>query len=303
MNLLYVNAFKRVSLRYNVVLGIRAPNPLGEALLRDGYPAKNFHMKAKSSSTGPTAGFIAEKPIYSKLPISSYDKQSDYLASSFQKGAKAIDLKISQSRINELIETGNLTTHGGGRYSANYPSGRYFFVIRNNGQVLDAELNPVRVMTNPKESGIEYIDSRPVTADYDLFCIIPRRNQSNNIRPLRVSPKLLRGSFNLDFLKPKALPGQNEDVNMGNLHYFGRTIINSLNREIAFEGYRGGKLVFHNDETGNPFSPGFDVTDKPIFIHPVGYVFQIHSLSELRYFYERLRREGYAPEYSPVFGF
>lgn len=72
VNLLYVNAFKRVSLRYNVVLGIRAPNPLGETLLREGYPSKNFHMKAKSSPTGPTAGLIAEKPIYSKVPISSY---------------------------------------------------------------------------------------------------------------------------------------------------------------------------------------------------------------------------------------
>ncbi|WP_353620543.1 DNA gyrase [Enterobacter sp. Cy-643] len=116
-------------------------------------------------------------------------------------------------------------------------------------------------------------------------------------------PKLIRGNFNLDYLKPKALPGQDEDVNMGNLHLFGKTIINTLNIEITSEGYRGGKLVWHNDETGNPFSPGFDVTDKPIFVHPVGDVIQIHSLSELRCFYGQLRREGYAPEYSPAFGF
>lgn len=303
MNLLYVNAFKRVSLKYNVVLGIRAPNPLGETLLREGYPSKNFHMKAKSSPTGPTAGFIAEKPIYSKVPISSYSKQSNYIASSVQKQAKAIDLKISQSRINELIKTGNLTSHGGGRYSAEYPSGRQYFVIRGNGQVLDDKLNPVRVMTNPKESGIEYTDPRPITADYDLFSIIPKENQSVNVRPLTAAPKLLRGNFNLDFLKPNALPGQDEDVNMGNLHFFGKTIVNALNREIVSEGYRGGKLVWHNDETGNPFSPGFDIADKPIFVHPIGSVLQIHSLNELRNFYERLRREGYAPEYSPIFGF
>lgn len=303
VNLLYVNAFKRVSLRYNVVIGIRAPNPLGETLLREGYPSKNFHMKAKSSPTGPTAGLIAEKPIYSKVPISSYSKQSNYLTSAVQKGAKAIDLRISKSRINELIKTGNLTSDGGEHYSAEYPSGRQKFIIKDDGQVFDDKLNPVRVMTNPKESGIEYTDSRAITADYDLFSIIPRINQSVNIRPLTSSPKLLRGNFNHDFLKPKALPGQNEDVNMGNLHFFGKTIVNTLNREITSEGYRGGKLVWHNDETGNPFSPGFDIADKPIFVYPAGQVIQIYSLGELLNFYGQLRQEGYAPEYSPIFGF
>lgn len=303
MDLLYVDAFKRVSRRYNVVLGIRAPNPLGETLLREGYPSKNFHMKAKSSPTGPTAGFIAEEPIYSKVSTSSYSKQSNYLASAVQKGAKAIDLKISQSRINELITTGNLTSYGGGRYSADYPGGRRYFFINDNGQVFDDQFNPVRVMTNPNETGIEYADTRPITADYDLFSIIPRENQSINVRPLKTPPKLLRGQFNLDFLKPKALPGQDEDVNMGNLHFFGKTIVKALNTEIVSEGYGGGKLVWHNDETGNPFSPGFDISDKPIFVHPVGDVTQVHSLNELLHFYGQLRREGYAPEYSPIFGF
>lgn len=303
VNLLYINAFKRVSMRYNVVIGIRNPNPLGETLLREGYPSKNFHMKAKSSPTGPTAGFIAEKPIYSKVPASSYSKQSHYLASAVQKGAKAIELRISKGRINELIKTGNLNSHGCGHYSAKYPSGLQKFFIKDDGLVLDDKLNPVRVMTNPKESGSESASSLPITADYDLFAIIPRTNQSINIRPLSTRPKLVKGNFNIDFLKPKALPGQSEDVNMGNVHFFGKTIINALNREIVSEGYRGGKLVWHNDETGNPFSPGFDIADKPVFTHPMGYVIQIHSLSDLRNFYVRLRQEGYAPEYSPIFGF
>lgn len=107
VNLLYVEAFKRVSSEYKVVLGIRAPNSLGETLFREGYPSKNFHMKAKSSPKGPTAGFIAGKTIYSKVPTTSYSKQSNYLASDIKKGAKAINLKISKSRMNELINTGN----------------------------------------------------------------------------------------------------------------------------------------------------------------------------------------------------
>lgn len=303
MNLLYANAFKKVAWRYKVVIGIRAPNPLGETLLREGYPSKNFHMKAKSSPTGPTAGFIAEKSIYSKIPASFYSKQTDYLQSAVKKGAKAIDLSISKSRINELINSGNLFSHGDGLYSAEYPSGRQKFIIKDDGQVLDDKFNPVRVMTNPNESGVEETTSQPITADYDLFSIIPRVNQSINVRPLISSPKLLRGNFKHDFLKPKALTGEDEDANMGNLHFFGKTIVNALNKEIFSEGYDGGKLVWHNDETGNPFSPGFDIADKPIFVNPVGHVIQIYSLGELLNFYGQLRREGYAPEYSSIFGF
>lgn len=302
-DLLYADAFKRVAMKYNVVLGIRMPNPLGKALLNEGYPSKNFHMKAKSSQTGPTAGFITEDPIYSKVLPSSYRKQSDYVASAVKKGAVAIDLKISNERITELINTGHLTDTGKGHYYAEYPSGRQHFIINDRGEVFDNKSNPVRVMTNPPESGSNFADPRPITADYDLFSIIPNVNQSVNIRPLTASPKLLWGSFKHDFLRPKGLPGQDEDANMGNLHFFGMTIVQALNKEIAAEGYKGGKLVWHNDETGNPFSPGFDIADKPIFVHPAGYLIQVHSKAELLDFYAQLRREKYAPEYSPVFGF
>ncbi|AAM85585.1 hypothetical protein [Yersinia pestis] len=115
--------------------------------------------------------------------------------------------------------------------------------------------------------------------------------------------KLLRGDFSLPFTSPKGKNGMSEDVNMGNLHHFGKTIVNSLNKEINAEGYAGGKLVWHNDEAGNPFSPGFDENDKPIFFLPSGGMFQAKNKSELLGFYSRLRRSGYTPEHSPIFGF
>lgn len=303
VNLLYINAFKRVSAKYNVVIGIRAPNPLGETLLREGHPSKNLHMKAKSSPTGPTAGFIAQKAIYSKVSISDYNKHNIHIASAVQMGAKAIDLIITKPRINELIATGNLKRHGGESYSADYPSGKHYFIIKNDGRVLDDKLNPIRVMSNPKEIGAEFVDPRAITADYDLFSIIPKKNQSVNIRPLKIAPKLLRGNFNQDFLKPKRSPGFDVDVNMGNLHFFGKIIINSINKEIISDGYRGGKLVWHGEEIGNPFSMGFNISDKPIFIHPFGNVVQIYSLHDLLNFYNNLKLEGFVPEYSPAFGF
>ncbi|CAQ84282.1 conserved hypothetical protein [Photorhabdus asymbiotica] len=70
-------------------------------------------------------------------------------------------------------------------------------------------------MTNASEVGGTEINSKSITTDYDLFSIFP----------------------SLDFMKIKSVNGQDEDVNMGNLHYFGKVIINSLNQEINNEGY------------------------------------------------------------------
>nr|ELA0225361.1 RHS repeat protein [Klebsiella aerogenes] len=301
--LLYSPAFKRTAKKYNVIIGIRDPNPLGETLLKEGFPSKNFHMKAKSSPTGPTAGFIAEDPIYSKVSPSEYKKQKASIDKAKALGSKSISLSISNSRVNELIDTGNLNALGGNRYSAKYPSGTQEFKIENNGGILNSEGKPVKVMTNPPEIGGAKANSLPITADYDLFTIIPSINQSYNERPLTVPQRLLRGNFSLPFISPKGKNGMSEDVNMGNLHHFGKVIIGNLNNEINAEGYAGGKLVWHNDETGNPFSPGFDENDKPIFFLPSGDTFQAKNKSELLEFYSRLRRSGYAPEYSPIFGF
>jgi insecticidal toxin complex protein TccC len=301
--LLYSQAFKRTAKKYNVIIGVRAPNPLGETLLKEGFPSKNFHMKAKSSPTGPTAGFIAEDPVYSKVSPSAYKKQKASIDKAKALGSESISLSISKSRVNELIDTGNLNALGGNRYSAKYPSGTQEFEIKNNGGVLNSEGKPVKVMTNPPEIGGGKVNSLPITADYDLFTIIPSINQSYNERPLTVPQRLLGGNFSLPFTSPKGNNGMSEDVNMGNLHHFGKVIVGNLNKEINAEGYAGGKLVWHNDETGNPFSPGFDENDKPIFFLPSGDTFQAGNKSELLDFYSRLRRSGYASEYSPIFGF
>jgi insecticidal toxin complex protein TccC len=301
--LLYSQAFKRTAKKYNVIIGVRAPNPLGETLLKEGFPSKNFHMKAKSSPTGPTAGFIAEDPIYSKVSPSAYKKQKASIDKAKALGSESISLAISKSRVNELIDAGNLKSLGRNRYSAKYPSGTQEFEIENNGRVLNSDGEPVKVMTNPPEIGGEKINSLPITADYDLFAIIPSNNQSYNERPLTVPQRLLASNFSLPFTSPKGKSGMSEDVNMGNLHHFGKVIIGNLNKEINAEGYAGGKLVWHNDETGNPFSPGFDENDKPIFFLPSGETFQAKNKSELLDFYSRLRGSGYAPEYSPIFGF
>ncbi|MGK0602903.1 anthrax toxin-like adenylyl cyclase domain-containing protein [Yokenella regensburgei] len=318
VHLLYSDAFSRVAEKYNVVIGIRAPNPLGESLLREGYPSKNFHMKAKSSATGPTAGFITENPEYSKV-AAEYElqnKQKKAIDAARAKGAKAVPLTISEDRIKELMNTGDLKCENG-LYWADYPTGRKEFQIKGTGLVFDEQGLPVMVMTNAPEYRTKDkapppdADPKPITADYDLFTIIPRENQSNNVRPLTLPQKSLRKTddFVFDkkfsgkgFFSPVSLPDKDEDRDMGNMHMFGQTIMKALNKEIELDGYKGGKLVWHNDETGNPFSPGLNMADKPIFIFPDGRIVQVHSINELRSLYNEIRKKGFIPEYSPIFG-
>ncbi len=82
---------------------------------------------------------------------------------------------------------------------------------------------------------------------------------------------------------------------MGNISHYTRTIVKSLNKAAQNEGYQGGALVWHGDEANNPFSPGFDPNDKPIFFVPGKKPVQIHTKQELDKFQEELKREGYSP--------
>lgn len=301
--LLYGNAFRRVAARYQVVLGVRCPNPLGDTLLREGAPSKNFHMKAKSSPTGPTAGYIAEDPRYSKLTPTAYAQQRRYIEQAVAKGAQAQALVLSASRLRELLDKGELSRTADGRYAAAYPGGTCVFTIDAQGRVYDENMNPVNVMTNAPEVGAPPTELRPITADYDLFAIIPRAQQSYNPTPMSAAPQLRRGSFDVSFLRSPPPRGGPMDPNRGNLHHFASVIIDRLNREAGICGYTGGKLVWHGDETNNPFSPGFDPKDRPIFFLPDGSSVQVLSQPDLLAFYAKLKSQGYSPDYSPRFGF
>ncbi|MGV3344971.1 anthrax toxin-like adenylyl cyclase domain-containing protein [Enterobacteriaceae bacterium LUAb1] len=300
---LFHHSFQQVANKYNVIIGVREPNPASITLLREGNPSKNFHMKAKSSITGPTAGFITEEARYSKCQPVYYQQHNDYIKKAKQEGALAVDLIISKNRIIELITNQHLYYADGERYIAYYHGQPEIFFIDKYGKVLDTHGNPVKVMTNPPEKGQHHINKMPVTADYDLFTIIPRENQSYNIRPRVLVPRLLRGQFSLEFMQPKLCGPGKEDVNMGNIHVFAMVIINSLNKEIANEGYQGGKLIWHGEETGNPYSRGFDENDRPIFFLPNKQAYQVRSKSHLQYFYSILKSIGFSPEYNPAFGF
>jgi hypothetical protein len=91
------------------------------------------------------------------------------------------------------------------------------------------------------------------------------------------------------------------DADLGNFHYYGETIKNALNLRITQEGYRGGLLVHHGDETSNPFSPGQDFPIR--FIVPQHRAMLVKNNRQLLNAYQLFRQLGYGVEINPAFSF
>ncbi|GAL13901.1 putative insecticidal toxin complex [Vibrio astriarenae] len=118
--LLYTTAFQKTADKYNVVIGLRSPNHIGQMHLELGHPSKNFHIKAKSSNTGPTAGFIPEKALYSKVSINEKSKHDKCILESIKKGAKLVKLNLKECQIIQLLKHNKLKQVNRYKYRATY---------------------------------------------------------------------------------------------------------------------------------------------------------------------------------------
>lgn len=55
----------------NCIISFRSVDNSATELIESGYPTKGFHIKGKSASWGPQAGFICEEQRFSKLEDAS----------------------------------------------------------------------------------------------------------------------------------------------------------------------------------------------------------------------------------------
>ncbi|WP_163835625.1 anthrax toxin-like adenylyl cyclase domain-containing protein [Spartinivicinus ruber] len=324
--LVFDHSIQTIVNQYNTVLAIRSPNKHSIGLLLEGYASKNFHIKAKSSAGGPTAGFIVTNPKLSKVRhqgAKDLEKQQLQITDAIDEGAKQIQLELSSERIKYLAEEElvEIISHNGstqiikGLYGEN--DHEYFQLQKTddntwalfhlpefNSLEIPGKPTPVMGLTNPPVTGItEPIGAKAaVTADYDLFGIWPTINQSNNPRPLNTAPRLLRGEVGRGYVTHLRHHGTSckEDQHMGNIHTYGKHIIKHLNKAVKLAGYLGGNLFHHNDESGNPFSPG---QDYPIVVfipkHPHPYL--VSSDDELKAAYQLLEARGFYIERNPAF--
>ncbi len=317
--LLYSDAIQKTANKYKVIIGLRAPNKLGQLHLKEGHPSKNFHIKAKSSATGPTAGFITEKALYSKVAQNheSIAKHNSNIQDSLSKHGKLVPLILSLAQIRQAIEEDLMIKVDAKSYKAEYHKVSTIFTINDDGMVFDLD-GPVKVLTNPPEKGIvkrrtsivQNLD-QPVTADYDLFSIFPHKNNANNMLAQDCAPRFQGKELSAKNEKykdavnkitaPKKSQGQMH-ADKGNIHFFGEVIIDDLNVNVKADGYQGGLLFWHGDETHNPYSPGLDMKgDKPIFFIPNEPARQIFTRAQLEAFYKEINQKGYVAEVSARF--
>ncbi|KAB7680135.1 hypothetical protein GBN23_06595 [Plesiomonas shigelloides] len=306
-SLLYSDAFQYCADLYNVIIGLRYPSEIGQLHLKEGAPSKNFHVKAKSSVSGPTAGFIPEKALYSK----KMDGHKRYIMHALERGAKLVNLYLSPTQVNALLNSKLLyRSFIEDRYWAEYHGQKEFFRIDDKGAVYDINNEHVKVLTNPPEietrRNVCVITEKAITADYDLFDFILHKNQIDR-RPLSVPPRYINNRakealsyFSGNITKPQRLHGD-ESRDKGNVSFFEEVVIDTLNKMISNAGYRGGVLVWHNDEAHNPFSPGFNPGDKPVFFIPQNKPRQVFSFEQLNALYQEFKSQGYQAKLSDRF--
>ncbi|MFM0069038.1 anthrax toxin-like adenylyl cyclase domain-containing protein [Paraburkholderia aspalathi] len=313
--ILFQEAFQQVANERDVVIGIREPNALGAPLLLEGYASKSFYIKAKSSVSGPTAGFVAMHPAFGKLGAEGEQQQQEYIDKTLLNKAGKVPLRLSDQRVEELRSQQLMSPDPSDTaVSADYGSTRHEFTLQRRDDVPDlpwAVLHrcgePVDILSNPERIGGPVGAKAAVTADYDLFGLFPRLNRAYNIRPLNPVARLvgrniagIKGHANA-YLDKIRCTGRDEDPDLGNMHFYGQTIKDALNARIKLHGYSGGILVHHNDESGNPFSPGQDFPIR--FIVPCGTAILVRNRSQLLSAYRWFRNMGYHVEINPAFAF
>lgn len=309
--------FTEVASAHNAVLASRELNPLCEGLLREGHASKGFHIKAKSCDWGPMAGMVLVNPRHSKER--NLAKQQGYIDKALEHGAGQQQVFVSSQRLMELSTLGLINQRKNGvtateiEISASSRSGASGeFIARRVGnqepiwqlfEIVAGQETPVLGLTNvqvasagPQPSGAHGV----VAGDYDLFCVWGRHH---NRRVLGSAPRALHGQVAKKYINAVRAAnntGGNEDPDMGNVSFYATIIIKKLNEGIVAKcGYRGGNMIHHNDESGNPFTPGEDY--PLLFFIPGQSPRAICNAHELSAIYSECERLGYAVERNPGF--
>lgn len=210
-------AFLTVARDQQCVIIVRATGPTCHGLLEEGYDTKGYRIHGKSCDWGPMAGFVMRDPRLNKYGKSkenfNREKHQEALYNDKEgQGwrASVVQLKISQARINWLIQKGYINPiRKGDRWDgvANHPTGISFkyslipekdnpnlygvyfdqtdpqhrWTQEKGGAVVyyhpkyGASYEPMLAMTNPPEHRSYRSDTHlnAITGDYDLFAVWP----------------------------------------------------------------------------------------------------------------------------------
>lgn len=308
--------FRQVANSNDTVIASRALNLLSEKLLAEGHASKGFYIKSKSCDWGPMAGLLLTRPEFTKDKDKA--KQQKYITAALENGSP-VHVAVSTARLNELDAKGVIQVKKRDDKSIEMTStsrhhGTMSFVARkergtepfwNLYSIEAGSEKPVMGLVNKKvdSAGVQPTGPHAVVAgDYDLFAVWGRHE---NTRPLGSGPNIINHSqaakpYVKAVEKANSVPGMNEDKDMGNVSFYVRTIIKKLNAGIIGKtGYTGGSMVHHNDESGNPFTPGEDY--PLLFFVPGKEPRAVCNAADLNAMYKECKAAGFCVEVNPGF--
>ena len=264
---------QRVASEHNCIIGIRPVDKLATALIEAGHPTKGFHIKGKSASWGPQAGFICVEQRFSKLENASPERIAKFnlqtQACIAEGHAAAVPLEVSQSCLHALFEQGLIdklspeNPRGVSHLRASGPGGeRYAFEalrLPGNGEA--------RYLISHRGAPLEVLaphaEARSFTADYDLMVIAPHVSDlgpEDNLQVPDVSHQVFRqrlenyrtlpehAALRQDYDDPASFY-RKSDGEIGNASERARRMIGVLNQALVGDGE---KVVHHATDSANP---------------------------------------------------
>lgn len=105
-------AFLNVAYQMKAIIMVRAPGKFCTGLINDGYDSKSMLNHAKSCNWGPMAGFVLERPMFSKdgLTQRGWQRQEHALGEAVLNGSGTTRLIITERRRKELVNKGVIAT-------------------------------------------------------------------------------------------------------------------------------------------------------------------------------------------------
>ncbi len=264
---------QKVSSENNCIIGVRPVDKLATALIEAGHPTKGFHIKGKSASWGPQAGFICVEQRFSKLENASPERIAKFnlqtQACITEGHAAAVPLEVSQSRLHDLFAQGLIdklspeSASGVSHLRASGPGGEcYEFEARRLSGSGEARYQ-ISHQGVPLQVLAPHAEARPFTADYDLLLIAPHVSElgpEDNLQVPDVSHQVFRQRLENYRTLPEhqALRGdydnpasfyRKSDEEIGNASERARRMIGVLNQALVGDGE---KVVHHATDSANP---------------------------------------------------
>lgn len=272
----------QIALATNSIIGIRPVETVATGLIEAGHPTKDFHIKGKSANWGPQAGLICTDQAFSKLEKFKSDapgkvsRANEQIRECISDGhAVAIPLKLSRSRLGDLMKLGQITQLGSKehdgtlRFSAKGPSQQmYAFEGKPTSRLEDNYL--ITHDGKPVEVLAKKADGKALTADYDLHMVAPHISDfgpqdlipvpdiAHSVFKARIDRYRQHQPDAKAFQVPQALRAaydsaahfyHKEDSDLGNATPRIRQMIELINHGLVGNGER---VVHHNADSGSP---------------------------------------------------